>query len=54
MVIRARADIAALKLHVSEYYMKKDDLGEMKRDVRELRHVVFEIAGKLGIPVRQE
>jgi len=26
----------------------------MKRDVRELRHVVFEIAGKLGIPVRQE
>src|SRR3989304_469399 len=54
MIIRARADIAALKLHVSEYYMKKDDLGEMKRDVRELRHVVFEIAGKLGIPVRQE
>lgn len=54
MVIRIRADVSSLRLHVAENYMKKDGLEEMKRDVRELSHVIFTIAGKLGISVRKE
>lgn len=54
MIIRVRTDIATLRLHVSESYIKKNDLTELKRDVRELSHVIFEIAGKLGIPARKE
>ncbi len=54
MIIRVRTDVASLRLHVAENFMKKDDIDDLKRDVRELSHVIFEIAGKLGIPTRRD
>jgi hypothetical protein len=54
MIIRVRTDTAALRLHMAENFMKKDDINELKKDVRELSHVIFEIAGKLGIPTRKD
>ncbi len=54
MIIRVRTDVSSLRLYVAENFMKKDDIAEIKRDVRELSHVIFEIAGKLGIPTRKD
>jgi len=54
MVIRSRSELAAFKLHVSEMYLKKDDIAELKDDVKQFSRVLYEIAGKLGIPTRKD
>ena len=51
-ILTLRADIATLRLHVSEEYLKKDDINELTKEVRILSRVIYEIAGKLGIQVR--
>lgn len=54
VALRNRAEIASLRLHIAEYYLKKDDLTDVKKDLRRLGDVIFEIAGKLGIPARKD
>lgn len=44
----------ALKLKVAEEYPKAQALDEIKRDIRELRSVVFKIANRLDITVLAE
>ena len=44
----------ALKLKVAEEYPKAQALDEIKRDIRELRAVVFKIANRLDITVLAE
>lgn len=40
-----------LKLHIVEYYLKKSDLADIKKEVRNLTHMMYMIAGKLGVPI---
>lgn len=54
MIIKLRSEMAAFRLHVSEAYIKRDDLNELKSDVKNLTRVIFSIAGKLGITVRND
>ncbi|GAA0696438.1 hypothetical protein ISN75_06895 [Dyella marensis] len=51
-IAHLRADHDAYRLHVAEQYIKKDDLDDVKKELRGLRDLTIEIAGKLGIPVR--
>jgi len=44
----------ALKLKVAEEYPKAQALDEIKKDVRELRDVVYRIALKMEVPVFTE
>lgn len=44
----------ALRLKVAEEYPKTQSLDEMKRDIRELRTVVFKIAQRMDITVLAE
>jgi len=47
-------EFAAHKLHVAEVYMNSHDVDEIKRDLRELRDVVFKIAVKMDVPTFTE
>lgn len=47
-------ELSAHKLHVAEVYMNSNDVDEMKRDLRELRDVVFKIAVKMDVPTFTE
>lgn len=47
-------ELSAHKLHVAEVYMNNHDVDEMKRDLRELRDVVFKIAVKMDVPTFTE
>lgn len=51
-VIRMRQDHDAFRLYVSEQYIKKDDLHDVKVELRQLRDVIIEIAGKLNVSIR--
>lgn len=51
-VIRLKDDLAKHKLHVANYYPKTTALESLTREVRNLSRVVYGIAGKLGIDVR--
>jgi len=48
---RLRAEVNSFRLHVAEYYLKREGLQEVKDEVKEIRNVVFGIAGKLGVSV---
>lgn len=51
-VIRNRNDLDQFRLEVSERYIKKDELAEVKMEMRDMSKVLYEIAGKLGVPPR--
>ena len=51
-VIKMRQDHDAFRLQVSEQYIKKDDLHDVKVELRQLRDVIIEIAGKLNVSIR--
>lgn len=53
-VITLWREFAAHKLHVAEVYMNSNDVEDMKRDLRELRDVVFKIAVKMDVPTFSE
>jgi hypothetical protein len=53
-VITLWREFAAHRLHVAEVYMNSHDVDEMKRDLRELRDVVFKIAVKMDVPTFTE
>lgn len=42
------------KLHVAEHYVKKDDLSELKEDSKEMKKVMYQIAGKVGVRLDKE
>lgn len=46
-------EFASYKLHIAENYVKKGDLEEMKRDVRDMKSVVYEIAAKVGVTIQR-
>lgn len=47
-------EFAAHKLHVAEVYMNSHDVDEIKRDLRELRDIVWKIAAKMEVPTFSE
>lgn len=47
-------EFAAHKLHVAEVYMNSHDVDEIKRDLRELRDIVWKIAAKMDVPTFSE
>ena len=49
-----RLKLSDLQLHVAEHYPKKDDLKELKAEVQGIARIIYEIAGKLGVPIRKE
>ena len=53
-VITLWREFAAHRLHVAEVYMNSNDVDDMKRDLRELRDVVFKIAVKMDVPTFTE
>ena len=46
--------IINLKIRVSTLESKSDDIREMKDDIKKINSVVWEIAGKLGVPIRRD
>lgn len=46
-------EITAYKLHVAETYVKKGDLNELKKDVREMKGVIYDVASKLGVSIQR-
>lgn len=53
-VVKGRDDLHKLELSVSRDYVKRDAFDEFRREFREMSKLMYEIAGKLGIPVRRE
>ena len=45
-------EMAALKLYLSENYVKNEVLVEIKDEMKAQSYLLHEIAGKLGIPLR--
>lgn len=53
-VIKGRDELHKLELSISRDYVKRDAFDEFRREFRDLSKLMYEIAGKLGIPVRRE
>lgn len=53
-VIKGRDELHKLELSVNKDYVKKDAFNEFRKEFRELSILMYEIAGKLGIPVRRD
>jgi hypothetical protein len=53
-VQRNKNEIDELKLHVAENYAKNGAMQEVFMELRKLSRVVFEIAGKLNVPIRTD
>lgn len=52
-IIKIWIDFTAYKLHVSENYVKRADLHEIKEDTKEMKSVIYQIAGKVGVPINR-
>jgi flagellar biosynthesis/type III secretory pathway M-ring protein FliF/YscJ len=48
------ADFNAYRLYMAEKYTSKEDLDEIKDDLKQLRDVVYRVALKLEVPVFTE
>lgn len=53
-IIGLKGDVKDLELRNTREYVRNADLKELKDDLRALSVVVYEIAGKLGVPVRRD
>lgn len=53
-VIKSRDELHKLELKVTHDYVHKDAFSEFRREFKEMGKLMYEIAGKLGIPVRRE
>lgn len=53
-VMKVRDELHKLELSVSRDYVKRDAFDEFRREFRAMSVLMYEIAGKLGIPVRRE
>lgn len=43
-----------LKIHIANSYLKTTAVDDIRTDIKDLSKVVYEIAGKLGVPLRKE
>lgn len=46
--------IIDLRIEIRELRTKTGDIAEMKGDIKILTSLVYEIAGKLGVPIRRD
>lgn len=53
-VMESKRELAAFQLYVAENYIKKDTIAEFKNELRVMSALMYEIAGKIGVPVRRE
>jgi hypothetical protein len=47
-------DLNDFKIQVANTYLKNTAVDDIRADIKELSKVVYEIAGKLGVPIRKE
>ena len=43
-----------LKLHVAEQYIKKDDVADIKKDLKTMTKMMYRVSGKLGLPMSED
>lgn len=53
-IIKGRDELHKLELKVEDKYVQKDSFSEFRKEFRQLSALMYEIAGKLGIPVRRD
>jgi hypothetical protein len=53
-VMKSRDELHKLELKMQDDYVRKDAFNEFRREFKQLSVLMYEIAGKLGIPVRRE
>lgn len=53
-VIKGRDELHKLELKMQDDYVRKDAFAEFRREFKQLSTLMYEIAGKLGIPVRRD
>lgn len=53
-IIKGRDDLHKLELRVTLNYVEKDAFNEFRHELKQLGGLMYEIAGKLGIPIRRE
>lgn len=53
-VIKGRDDLHKLELSIGRDYVKKDAFDEFRKEFKVMSALMYEIAGKLGIPVRRD
>lgn len=46
--------IIGLKIEVARLKTKDDDIAEMKKDIKTLTLIMYEVAGKVGVPIRRD
>lgn len=46
--------IISLKIEVAKLKTKDDDIAEMKKDIKTLTLIMYEVAGKVGVPIRRD
>ena len=49
-----RSALDAFKLEVANNYLKTNGVDELKQEMHALRNVVYQIAFKLGIPIKAD
>lgn len=53
-ITKVKGDIKDLELRIAKEYVKNEAVDEFRKDLKTLTAVVYEIAGKLNVPVRRE
>lgn len=53
-IIKGRDELHKLELSISRDFVKRDAFDEFRKEFKDLSKLMYEIAGKLGIPVRRE
>lgn len=51
---RNKIELTQLKLHVAENYTKNEAMKDVFNELKRLSRVVYEIAGKLNVPIRND
>lgn len=53
-IIAQYREFYQFKLHVAENYLKKSDIEELKMDSKEMKKMIYQIAGKVGVGSPEE
>lgn len=52
--VQNRIELHKLELKISSDYVKRDAFDELRHELKTMSALMYEIAGKLGIPIRRE
>lgn len=52
-ITQNKNDLKDLELRITREFVSNSDLEELKKDVKVLTQIVWEIAGKLGVPLKR-